>query len=59
MSADFDDADVFTSEFFRRWPEDFTRPADTAERAMSTIRRLQSRVRTGGRKFTRDEMNER
>lgn len=47
------------NELFRRWLEDFVRPSDTAERAMSTIRRLQSRVHTGGRKFTRDEMNER
>ena len=30
-----------------------------AERAMAVVRELRGRVRTGGRKFTRDEMNER
>ena len=30
-----------------------------AERAMATIRELQKSIKTGDRKFTRDEMNER
>ena len=30
-----------------------------AERAMATIRELRTTINTGGRTFTRDEMNER
>jgi len=44
---------------FRRWLADYARREQRAEEAMAVIRRLRGRVRTGGRRFTRDEMNER
>jgi len=44
---------------FREWLEDYVRRKRRAEEAMKLIRELRTRVRTGGRKFTRDEMNER
>jgi len=44
---------------FREWLEDYVRRKRRAEEAMELIRELRTRVRTGGRKFTRDEMNER
>lgn len=47
------------NEEFRRWLTDYAEPVDRAQRAMDTIARLQTYVRTGGRKFTREEMNER
>jgi len=48
------------NEQFRRWLADYARPADKAARAMALIDELRARgVSTGGRKFTRDEMNER
>jgi hypothetical protein len=47
------------NELFRRWLTDYTQRETQAERAMAVIRELQSRIDTGGRKFTRDEMNER
>jgi hypothetical protein len=47
------------NEQFRRWLADYVRREQQAERAMKTIRELRGQVRTGGRKFTRDEMNER
>ena len=43
---------------FRRWLEEYARQQQ-ATRAMSAVRELQARYDTGGRKFTRDEMNER
>lgn len=47
------------NEQFRRWLADYARREQQAERAMSVVRELQGQVRTGGRKFTREEMNER
>ncbi len=47
------------NEQFRLWLADYVRREQQAERAMATIRELRGQVRTGGRKFTRDEMNER
>lgn len=44
---------------FRKWLVDYTGRKERAARAMATIHRLQQTVNTGGRKFTRDEMNER
>ena len=47
------------NEQFRLWLADYVRSERQAERAMAVVRELQGRVRTGGRKFTREEMNER
>jgi hypothetical protein len=47
------------NEQFRRWLKDYVRREQQAEEAMAVIRELRGKVRTGGRKFTRDEMNER
>ena len=44
---------------FRRWLADYVGRKQQAEIAISTIRALRGRISTGGRKFTRDEMNER
>lgn len=42
----------------RRWLEEYGRREDP-EQAMSALRDLQQPHSTGGRRFTRDEMNER
>jgi hypothetical protein len=47
------------NEQFRRWLADYTQQERRADRAMAVIERISSYARTGGRKFTRDEMNER
>lgn len=47
------------NEQFRRWLADYVRQEQQAESAMTLIEELRGQVRTGGRKFTRDEMNER
>jgi hypothetical protein len=47
------------NEQFRRWLADYVRQENRADSAMTLIEELRSKVRTGGRKFTRDEMNER
>lgn len=47
------------NEQFRRWLADYTRREQQAEVAMAVIRELRGKVRTNGRRFTRDEMNER
>ncbi len=44
---------------FRLWLEDYARREQRATEAMRVIHELQSNISTGGRKFTRDEMNER
>ena len=45
---------------FRQWLADYVGRKRQAEKAMATIRELlQDIYRTGGRKFTQDEMNER
>lgn len=47
------------NELFRRWLFDYTQRKEQAERAMAVIRDIQQYANSGGRKFTRDEMNER
>lgn len=47
------------NEQFRLWLADYVRSEQQAERAMAVVRELRGQVRTGGRKFTREEMNER
>ena len=47
------------NEQFRQWLADYVGRERQAERAMQTIREIQGTISTGGRKFTRDEMNER
>ena len=44
---------------FRDWLEDYVQRRRQADQAMAFIAELRKQVRTGGRKFTRDEMNER
>lgn len=47
------------NEAFRRWLESYVRREERSEAAMRVIADLRARVRTGGRRFTRDEMHER
>ena len=47
------------NEQFRLWLKNYVGREQQAARAMRTIRELQGKLFTGGRKFTRDEMNER
>ena len=44
---------------FRLWLEGYVGRERQAARAMETVRELQGKISTGGRKFTREEMNER
>lgn len=44
---------------FRSWLESYTGRKAQAEQARHVLRNLRSRVSTGGRRFTREEMNER
>ncbi len=44
---------------FRLWLEDYVGRRRQADTAMTTIDSLRASMFTGGRKFTRDEMNER
>ena len=47
------------NEEFRRWLAAYVDRERGADEAMEFLRRLQAKYTTGGRKFTRDEMNER
>ena len=47
------------NEQIQLWLEDYARRSRNADEAMALVERMRSYVRTGGRKFTRDEMNER
>ena len=47
------------NEQFRLWLEDYVRRSQQAGAALETIRTLRKSLATGGRKFSRDEMNER
>lgn len=47
------------NEEFRRWLEQYARREERSAVAMQVIEDIRARVRTGGRRFTRDEMNER
>ena len=44
---------------FRRWLEDYSRTGDRVAKRDALMKRLREKVNTGGRKLTRDEMNER
>jgi hypothetical protein len=44
---------------FRRWLEFYAMRKDKARAYDSLMAELRQRVKTGGRKFTREEMNER
>ena len=47
------------NEQFRLWLRNYVGREQQVARAMRTIRELQGTLFIGGRKFTRDEMNER
>ena len=47
------------NEQFRRWLAEYAGRDDRAELAMDVIEDLRSRMRSGGRRFSRDELNER
>ena len=47
------------NEQFRLWLKRYVRREQLAAEAMRVMRELQGAISTGGRKFTRDEMNER
>ena len=44
---------------FRQWLAAYVGRTRKAERALETLRELSVTIDTGGRKFTREEMNER
>jgi hypothetical protein len=44
---------------FRRWLEQYSSHADKAAAHRTFMEGLRGRINTGGKKFTRDEMNER
>ncbi|MEM6431553.1 MAG: hypothetical protein AAF708_20110 [Deinococcota bacterium] len=47
------------NEQFRIWLEIYSRKEQRLEEARALLKELQSKYSTDGRKFTRDEMNER
>ena len=47
------------NEQFRRWLGDYAQRQKKADAAMAVIDELHGRLRTGGRRFTREEMHER
>jgi hypothetical protein len=47
------------NELFRRWLTDYTQRKTQAERALAVADRIASYASSGGRTFSRDEMNER
>lgn len=47
------------NEQFRLWLENYAERVEQSTEAMRAIREAQRSIRTGGRKFTREEMNER
>jgi hypothetical protein len=47
------------NEQLRRWLADYAQQKQRVDAAVAVIEELRLQVRTGGRKFTRDEMNER
>ena len=47
------------NEQFRLWLAEYASRRRNADKAMAVISEMQKYVDTGGRKFTRDEMNER
>lgn len=47
------------NEQFQRWLSDYVGRRKQAEAATTTLKELREQLRTGGRKFTREEMNDR
>lgn len=47
------------NEQFRLWLADYARQRERMQRYHELMADLRGKLRTGGRKFTRDEMNER
>lgn len=47
------------NEQFRQWLKAYARREDRVEKAMRALDELRKTIGTGGKKFTRDEMNER
>ena len=47
------------NEQFRRWLSEYAGTQRRVADAMAVVDRLSKKVRTGGQKFSRDEMNER
>ena len=47
------------NDAFRLWLETYAGRENRVEEAMAVLNDVRSRIRTGGQKFTRDEMNER
>jgi hypothetical protein len=47
------------NEQFRRWLAEYSGRRQQADAASAVIAELRGRVRTGGRRYARDEMNER
>jgi chromosomal replication initiation ATPase DnaA len=47
------------NEQFRRWLADYAERRQRVDDAMALLTRISSYASSGGRKFTRDEMNER
>jgi hypothetical protein len=47
------------NEQFRRWLGEYAQRQKKADAAMAVIDELRGRLHTGGRRFTREEMNER
>lgn len=47
------------NEQFRRWLGEYTQRKNKADDALAAIDELSAKLRTGGRRFTREEMNER
>jgi hypothetical protein len=47
------------NEQFRRWLADYAQRLSRAAAAVAVVEEIRRYARTGGRKFTRDEMNER
>ena len=47
------------NEQFRCWLENYARRSQNADDAMVVLERIRSYARSGGQKFTREQMNER
>lgn len=47
------------NEQFRLWLANYARRSKLVDEGLTSIKELQGKYSTGGRKFTRDEMNER
>ncbi len=47
------------NEQFRLWLSEYVQRQKRTDAAMAVIADLRGKLRTGGRRFTRDEMNER